>query len=104
MITRSSRKERMKSSEMATQKLLNIHMSQSLDLLGEDIVSNHPGPTQERVTHAGARSPQMDGMEHGLSMGEHGFDLCGFVVSSEVILTSRIVSRWRRYDCLCNLY
>ncbi len=104
MSTRSPRKERMKSSEMTTQKPLNIHMSQSLDLLGEDIVSNHPGPTQERVTHAGARSPQMDGMEHGLSMWEHGFVLRGFVGRSEVALTSRIVSRGRRYDCVCNLY
>ncbi len=104
MTTRSSRKERMKSSDMATQKLLDIHLSQNLDFLGEDMVGNHLGRTQERVIHASVRSPQMDGMEHGLSMGEHGFDLCGIVGSTEVVSTSQSVRRGRRYDCVFMIY
>ncbi len=94
MITRSSKKEKTRSSKRVKQKQVGIRTGQNLSLLEGNMVDDTPGHMQVKDIHRSARSPEMGDMEHGLTMVEHGFEFC----SSCVVPKQLVRESGRQYE------
>ncbi len=102
MTTRSSKREKMKSSEKATCADVGIHTSRNLVLLGDDMGGDHLGLTLKKASQGNARSVRMDGTGHGLTTEEVGFELeCGIgncdAVFPSHAMPGNAMPRGRRY-------